>query len=71
MQRLQSCPLRKHKWLPENYCNLGFVAITMGPQGCVYATDEYMGSFPEYPANVVDTTGAGDTFLGEYLYWDF
>lgn len=48
--------------------DLGIVAITMGPQGCVYATDKYMGSFPEYPANVVDTTGAGDTFWGTLIF---
>ncbi len=48
--------------------DLSFVAITMGPQGCVYATEKYTGSFPEYPANVVDTTGAGDTFWGTLIF---
>ncbi len=47
---------------------LSFVAITMGPQGCVYATDKYMGTFPEYPADVVDTTGAGDNFWGTLIF---
>ena len=46
---------------------LSFVAVTMGPQGCIYATKEFIGSYPEYPANVVDTTGAGDTFWGTFL----
>lgn len=47
---------------------LHFAAITMGPQGCAYATEKYMGAFPEYPAEVVDTTGAGDTFWGTLLF---
>ena len=48
--------------------NLSFVAITMGSEGCVYATKKYMGRYPEFPANVVDTTGAGDTFWGTFLF---
>ncbi|OPX45112.1 5-dehydro-2-deoxygluconokinase [Ruminiclostridium hungatei] len=47
---------------------LSFAAITMGPQGCAYATDKYMGAFPEYPAAVVDTTGAGDNFWGTLIF---
>lgn len=47
---------------------LSFVAITMGSEGCVYATEKYMGGFPEYPAKVIDTTGAGDNFWGTLLY---
>ncbi len=58
---------------PENFLKelfkygLSFVAITMGPRGCIYATKEFMGSYPEFPAHVVDTTGAGDTFWGTFL----
>ena len=48
--------------------DLSFVAITLGPEGCVYATENYMGAFPEYPANVVDTTGAGDNFWGTLIF---
>ena len=48
--------------------DLSFVAVTMGPEGCMYATNKYMVSFPEYPADVKDTTGAGDTFWGTVLY---
>ncbi len=48
--------------------DLSFVAITLGPEGCVYATEKYMGAFPEYPANVVDTTGAGDNFWGTLIF---
>ena len=48
--------------------DLSFVAVTMGPKGCMYATNEHMGAFPEHPANVIDTTGAGDNFWGTVLY---
>ena len=48
--------------------DLSFVAVTMGPEGCMYATNKYMVSFPEYPADVKDTTGAGYTFWGTVLY---
>ncbi len=47
---------------------LRFVAITMGAQGCVYATEKYRGGFTEFPANVVDTTGAGDNFWGTLIF---
>ncbi len=70
---LEEAQMVTGKTLPEDCLKeilkykLGFVAITMGPKGCVYATDKYMGSFPEYPVNVVDTTGAGDTFWGTLI----
>ncbi len=47
---------------------LSFAAITLGHQGCAYATERYIGAFPEYPAAVVDTTGAGDTFWGTLIH---
>lgn len=47
---------------------LSFAAVTMGPQGCMYATNKYTAAYPEFPANVVDTTGAGDTFWGTVLF---
>ncbi len=71
---LEEAQMVTGKTLPEDCLkellkyDLSFVAITMGPQGCVYATEKYMGSFPEYPANVADTTGAGDTFWGTLIF---
>ncbi len=70
---LEEAQMVTGKTLPEDCLkellkyDIDFVAITMGPEGCVYATDKYMGSFPEYPAKVVDTTGAGDTFWGTLI----
>ncbi|AOA63773.1 Putative ribokinase [Komagataella phaffii CBS 7435] len=50
---------------PESGYSL--VVITLGSQGSVYATDiesQYIPSLQVEPSKIVDTTGAGDTFLG-------
>lgn len=44
------------------------LAVTMGAQGCVIATREGSTGIPGVPANAVDTTGAGDCFMGALLY---
>lgn len=41
-----------------------FVAITMGGEGCVVSTAETLARSPGFAVQVVDTTGAGDAFLG-------
>lgn len=42
------------------------VAITLGAKGAFYATRTESGHCPAYDVEVVDTTGAGDTFTGTY-----
>jgi sugar/nucleoside kinase (ribokinase family) len=42
----------------------GLVAITMGSEGCVIAGGGKNVHAPSYRVNVVDTTGAGDAFMG-------
>ena len=58
---------------------LGFgpklVAITMGSEGCLMARAEKIAHLPSFQVNVVDTTGAGDAFMGGLSYallqgWD-
>lgn len=44
------------------------VAITMGSEGCLIATRDSMVHRPAYRVNVVDTTGAGDAFMGGLSY---
>lgn len=44
------------------------VALTMGGDGCLVATREGVTRCPGFEVNVVDTTGAGDAFLGGFSY---
>lgn len=53
----------------------GVVAITMGTDGCLIATKEKKVHVPAFQVDVVDTTGAGDAFMGGLSYgllqgWD-
>lgn len=43
------------------------VVMTLGSQGCMYTDAEQSFSHPAYRVNVVDTTAAGDTFIGYFL----
>lgn len=40
------------------------VIVTLGAKGCKWVSNAREKSFDAYPAEVVDTTGAGDTFTG-------
>lgn len=42
------------------------VVITLGSEGAFFATSEGSGQAPGEKVKVVDTTGAGDTFVGAY-----
>lgn len=44
------------------------VLVTLGDQGCYYMHSSGRGHVPAYQVKVVDTTGAGDAFLGGVLY---
>ncbi|MGE5605739.1 MAG: carbohydrate kinase family protein, partial [Bacteroidota bacterium] len=45
------------------------VLITLGPGGCYFRYYGGTGRVSAYDVKVVDTTGAGDAFLGGLLYW--
>lgn len=52
-----------------------FVAITMGGDGCIVASGTERIHVPAFKTDVVDTTGAGDAFMGGLSYallqgWD-
>ncbi|PHV11686.1 ribokinase [Chitinimonas sp. BJB300] len=42
------------------------VLITMGSKGVFVATAEFSQHLPAFPVKAVDTTGAGDTFIGGF-----
>jgi sugar/nucleoside kinase (ribokinase family) len=43
------------------------VVIKLGPEGCAVFTTEVAERFPGFEVDVVDTTGAGDCFVGGFL----
>jgi fructokinase len=51
----------------NNY-DTSMVLVTLGPGGCYYSTSKFNGHVPAYKVNAVDTTGAGDAFMGAVLY---
>lgn len=47
------------------------VLVTLGSEGCFYANRQGLtGHVPSIPVHAVDTTGAGDAFMGGFL-WQF
>ncbi|XVL44910.1 ribokinase [Staphylococcus equorum] len=52
----------------EYFLSLGMkvVIITLGEQGTYYATANSAGLIPSFKVNAIDTTAAGDTFIGAF-----
>ncbi|XP_059667014.1 probable fructokinase-7 [Cornus florida] len=48
--------------------NLKLLVVTEGSKGCRYYTKQFNGRVPGVKAKPVDTTGAGDAFVGGMLY---
>ena len=46
---------------------VSIVAVTLGAEGSLVCTKEGSVVVPGYKANMVDTTGAGDSFWGGFL----
>ncbi|KAL8048795.1 hypothetical protein ABFX02_07G090300 [Erythranthe guttata] len=47
--------------------NLKLLLVTLGEKGCRYYTKQFRGSVDAYHVKAVDTTGAGDSFVGALL----
>lgn len=47
---------------------ISVILVTLGPKGCFYRYKGGTGRIGTYDVKVVDTTGAGDAFLGGMLY---
>ncbi|CAI0628288.1 unnamed protein product [Linum tenue] len=46
---------------------LKLLLVTDGPKGCRYYTKSFKGKVAGYTVKTVDTTGAGDAFVGSFL----
>ncbi|GMH28604.1 hypothetical protein Nepgr_030447 [Nepenthes gracilis] len=49
------------------HSNLKLLLVTLGEKGCRYYTNNFHGSVDGFHVNTVDTTGAGDSFVGALL----
>ncbi|KAI3826739.1 hypothetical protein L1987_00792 [Smallanthus sonchifolius] len=47
--------------------NLKLLLVTLGDKGCNYYTKHFHGTVGAFPVKAVDTTGAGDSFVGALL----
>ncbi|SDE19408.1 fructokinase [Paenibacillus sp. UNCCL117] len=47
---------------------VSLLLVTAGAAGAYYRTEQYWGKTDSFPVAAVDTTGAGDGFLGALLY---
>ncbi|GAV85670.1 PfkB domain-containing protein [Cephalotus follicularis] len=47
--------------------NLKLLLVTLGENGCNYYTKHFHGSVDAFHVNTIDTTGAGDSFIGALL----
>jgi arabinose-5-phosphate isomerase len=59
-------PLALARAVRDRYGNAA-VVVTDGAAGCAIAADAFEGFVPARPVKAVDTTGAGDAFLGGML----
>lgn len=44
------------------------VLVTAGEKGCAYCINHHEGRLPAFPVDVVETTGAGDSFLAGFIH---
>lgn len=49
------------------HANLKLLLVTLGEKGCKYYTKNFCGTVEAFHVNTVDTTGAGDSFVGALL----
>ncbi|NRS48702.1 carbohydrate kinase [Brevibacillus sp. HB2.2] len=54
-------------WMLGQY-DLQAVFVTLGEKGCFYRTRNHFGTVGGFQVTAIDTTGAGDAFVGALLY---
>ncbi len=62
----ESDPRKSARMFIENGAKC--VIIKCGKDGCIYMDGDKSGNVGAYPAKVVDTTGAGDSFVSGFIY---
>lgn len=55
------------RFISEKY-DIRLILVTLGADGCFYRLGNETGVLNTYDVKTVDTTGAGDAFLGAFLY---
>lgn len=56
------------KFVVHAHQGIKLLIVTLGQNGCAYLLDGEVGSCAAYEVNAIDTTGAGDAFIGYCLY---
>lgn len=56
---------------PSYFMSFGakVVLVTLGADGSCFYTKEASATVPTFPVKTLDTTGAGDNFMGAFLAW--
>ncbi|ETT62483.1 PfkB family carbohydrate kinase [Paenibacillus sp. FSL H8-0457] len=60
--------VEKGSLMLQQQFGIAFIVVTIGEQGCYYRVAAHEGYVPGFKVNTIDTTGAGDAFLGCLLY---
>ncbi len=54
--------------IAQQFSNIKGVIVTLGEKGCHYCLGKNQGKVKAYSVNVLDTTGAGDSFVAGFLH---
>lgn len=60
--------VEKGSLMLQQQFGIAFIVVTLAEQGCYYRLAEHEGYVPGFQVKAIDTTGAGDAFLGCLLY---
>ncbi|WP_226527324.1 PfkB family carbohydrate kinase [Metabacillus niabensis] len=60
--------LEKGSEIIQSQYGCSVVFVTLGPEGCFYRSKNHSGKTTGFHVEVVDTTGAGDAFVGGALF---
>ncbi|WP_074961968.1 PfkB family carbohydrate kinase [Paenibacillus sp. LC231] len=60
--------VEKGSLMLQQQFGIAFIVVTLAEQGCYYRLAAHEGYVPGFQVKAIDTTGAGDAFLGCLLY---